>query len=195
MVNFKSTKTVNPVQRKSAMSIAPETEVSFLLELYKSTEGDPSIQKSMFDTGAAIGLAKEQAGKVAEEIIGRGWAEVRTLSGGIGITSEGIEAALQHGGSPLKANVVTIGNAPILDGQSRQSVEQILTEIKLAIGAITSDFDRIEELVLDIKTIDVQMLSPRPKTAVIKSVLSAMHSTLSKAGAKELGERIKCMIE
>jgi len=172
------------------MSITQETEIAFLLELHRATEGNPNVQKSMFETGAAIGLAKEQAGKVAEEVIGRGWAEVRTLSGGIGITADGIEAAVQHGGSPARSDDAKIGNNPFLDDQGRQAVEQILTAIKSSVVNIEADFDRIEEMVIDIKTIDVQLLSPRPKTAVIKAVLRALQNTLSKSGAKEIGDRI-----
>lgn len=172
------------------MSITQETEIAFLLELHRTTEGNPNVQKSMFDTGAAIGLAKEQAGKVAEEVIGRGWAEVKTLSGGIGITADGIEAAVQHGGSPASTNDAKIGNSPFLDDQGRQAVEQLLTAIKSAVARIEADFDHIEEMVIDIKTIDVQLLSSRPKTAVIKAVLRALQNTLSKSGAKEIGDRI-----
>lgn len=176
------------------MLIKQDMEVSFLIELYQSTEGDPSVQKSMFEAGAAIGLAKEEAGKVAEEIIGRGWAEVKTLSGGIGITAEGIEAARQHGATPATTAGAKIGNAPIIDEQDRQIVVQLLDETKSAISATKTDFDQIEEMVIDIKTIEVQLLSPHPKTAVIKAVLGGMESTLTKAGIREIAQRIEQMI-
>lgn len=176
------------------MPISQDTEVSFLVELCQCTEGDPSVQKSMFDIGAAIGLPKEESGKVAEEIIGRGWAEVKTLSGGIAITAEGVEEARQNGAAPTAAAGTKIGNGPVLDEQDRQTVEQLINDARFAISNAKTDFNQIEEMVIDLKTLEVQLLSPRPKTAVIKAVLSGMGSTLATAGIDEIAQRIEQMI-
>ena len=176
------------------MPISQDTEISFLIELYQMTDGDTSVQKSMFEIGEAIGLPKEEAGKLAEEVIGRGWAEVKTLSGGIGITAEGIDAARLHGISGTGSAGARLGTGPTLNEQDRQIVEQLLDVTRSAVAAAKSNYDHIEEMVTDIKTIEVQLLSPRPKTAVVKAVLDGMCATLSGMGSKEIAERIEQLI-
>lgn len=176
------------------MPMSQDTEVSFLIALYQMTGGDTTIQKSMFDIGETIGLDKEEAGKLAEEVIGRGWAEVKTLSGGIGITAEGIEAAKLHGISGKGAAGAQLGTGPTINEEDRQVVTQLLDVTKSAVAAAKSSYDQTEEIVMDIKTIEVQLLSPRPKTAVVKAVLDGMASTLSTMGSKDIADRIEQLI-
>ncbi len=66
---------------------------AYLLELFQRTKGDARARVSMYDVGAALGMEKGAAGKTAEELIAAGWVEIKSLSGGIGITAEGIAAA------------------------------------------------------------------------------------------------------
>jgi hypothetical protein len=178
------------------MTFENETQKAFLLELYRSADGAAGVQRSMHAVGAAIGLDKERAGKIAEELIGKGWVEIKTLSGGIGLTAEGIETARQEGagggsgGGPL----TKLGKAALLAESERAAVEKILAEIRQGIPTIKADYPQLEEMVLDVKTAEVHLLSPRAKTAVIREVLRALQSALSKAGAKEKADRIGRMI-
>ena len=57
----------------------------FLLQIYQETNGDPAVQVSMYDIGEQLGLARESASRVAEDLIACQLVEIRTLSGGIGI--------------------------------------------------------------------------------------------------------------
>ena len=150
------------------MPISQDTEVSFLVELCQCTEGDPSVQKSMFDIGVAIGLSKEEAGKVAEEIIGRGWAEVKTLSGGIGITAEGVEEARRNGVATAVTADAKIGKGPVLVEQDRQTVEQLVNDARFAISNAKTDFNQIEEMVIDIKTLRCSCSPPVRKPLLSK---------------------------
>ncbi|MBT8340851.1 MAG: hypothetical protein HKP58_00925 [Desulfatitalea sp.] len=161
---------------------AQETERAFLIELYHRTEGDPQVQVSMHEIGTAIGLDKDRAGKVAEEVIGAGWAEVRTLSGGIGITADGVAAARQAGAASGKETCRPLGAGPLLNDDDRQNVEALLKEVKGAVAILSADYDRLQALIIDIKTIEVQLLSACPKTAVVREVLRALQASLAQSG-------------
>lgn len=168
---------------------------AYLLELFRLTDGDPAVQVSMFDVGAAMGMEKSDAGKLAEELIGQGWAEVRTLSGGIGITAQGIEAALSAGAQGASATEdLKLGSGPILDDEGLHCLEIMLTAIKSNLAAIEPEYTRMEELVIDVKTIEVQLLSPRPKTAVLREILHSLQMNFAQAKAGDLAGRLERMI-
>jgi hypothetical protein len=71
----------------------------FLVELYHRTQGDASVKVSMFDIGESLGLDRKLSLRTAEELIGTGLVEIKTLSGIIGITTEGVTEARQLGAS------------------------------------------------------------------------------------------------
>jgi hypothetical protein len=174
----------------------PIEQTAFLMELYRKTSGAPQTSASMYDVGAALGLEKSAAGKMAEEVIARGWAEIKTLSGGIGITAEGIEAAQAAGavseGAATEEPVLEKG--PVLSQAGKLSVEKLMSAVKSGIAASKVEYARLEELVIDIKTIDVQLLSPRPKSAILRAGLAAIQVGLEAAGANELAARVNRFI-
>lgn len=177
------------------MTFENETQKAFLLELYRSADGAAGVQRSMHTVGAAIGLDKEQAGKTAEDLIGKGWVEIKTLSGGIGLTEEGIEVARQEGAGDAGGGPLTkLGSAPLLAAPEREAVEKILAEVKQSLASVKAEYLQLEEMVLDLKTAEVHLLSPRAKTAVIREVLRALQTALSKAGAKDTANRIGRMV-
>ena len=57
-----------------------------LLQFYRESGGDPSVQISMYEAGASLGLDREAASRATEDLIGWEMVELRTLSGGIGIS-------------------------------------------------------------------------------------------------------------
>jgi hypothetical protein len=173
-------------------AINPEAK-RYLNELYRRTEGNTGAQVSMFDVGAAMGLEKEAARKLAEDLIAEGWIEIRTLSGGIGITTEGIDMAQPAGGSGAGGNL-SLGDGPLLEDKSRPALERILTEIKKSVTSSPAPYARLEEVVIDIKTIDIHLLSPRPKTAVIKAVLQSLKDSLLSTGASGLAKQVETLI-
>lgn len=164
---------------------------AYLLELFRRAKGSLQTSVSMYDVGAALGLDKTTAGKMAEEAIGKGWAEVKTLSGGICLTAEGIEAAQAAGAvTEAGASEPKLEKGPVLSQGGRATVDQILAAIKEQMAGVAKSYSRIEELVIDIKTIEVQLLSPRPKTAVVREVLISIQAAMENAGSKELAARI-----
>ena len=63
---------------------------NFLQQLYQMSSGDVTAEVSMYDVGASLGLDKSDAGAVAEDLIIDGYAELKNLTGGISITTEGL---------------------------------------------------------------------------------------------------------
>ena len=161
----------------------------YLYELWQRSQGNAQAQVSMFDTGAAIGLEKEAARRLAEDLIAEGLVEIKTLSGGIAITEKGIDAVGAASGHPSAADL-NLGRGPILEEKGRQAVEQILAAVKNHIAGASLPYGSLEELLIDIKTIEVQLLSPRPKTEVIRAVLRTLGDGLESGGASALAAQL-----
>ena len=157
-----------------------ETMHRFLIELYLSTRGDSSVMVSMYDIGDTLGLNRDVSLRTAEELIGTGLAEIKTLSGGIGITSDGVIQAQQFGAAVESENRagVSLGDTPVLDETSRGAVERISNELKNQVGSKGLNFDQLAEMMADLKSIDAQLSSPNPKTAIIRECLQSIKGVL-----------------
>jgi len=155
----------------------PETK-AYLTELYSLTEGDTDAQVSMHDVGEPLGLSKEDAGMMAETLFMLGFAELKTLSGGIGITVEGLKALNITVEDDDDGDDLKLGSEAILGSPGLQNVERMVQEIKENLAQTAGVYDSLEEAVIDIKTIELQLLSPSPKTAVVRELLISLHSNL-----------------
>ncbi len=175
------------------MSDLNSQQKSYLEELYRTTGGDPAVQASMYDVGAAIGLDREAAGKLAEELIAQGYLEIKTLSGGVGITQLGIESG-KAGAGTTDSDDWHLGGATILEENDRTVVEAALEAIKKAVGKNSVSYPQMETVVIDIKTIEIQMLSPQPKTAVVREVFLSLQQTLSSLNMTDQASAIQKML-
>lgn len=176
------------------MSDLNSQQKSYLEELYRMTGGDPTVQASMHDVGAVIGLDRGAAGKLAEELIAQGHVEIRTLSGGIGITQLGIESA-NTGAETTGSAGWRLGGTTILDEKDRTAVEAALDAIKNALGKNNIPYPQMETMVVDIKTIEIQMLSSQPKTAVIREVFLSLQQSLSAMDMTDQASAIEKMLD
>ena len=75
-----------------------------------------------------------------------------------------------------------MGDEPILDQIRCQAVEELMAGFKAKVGNLGLDFDRLNELMADVKTIDAQLESSRPKMAIIRECLRSLKSVLEKVG-------------
>jgi len=167
---------------------------AYLFELYTMTQGNQKATVSMYDVGEILGLGKTEAGTMAEDLFIRGFAELKTLSGGIGITRQGMEA-LDVVITPEPGNeTLHLGDGPILDEKGETAVDTILQDIKASITKASSSYPQLEEIVMDIKTIEVQLLSPRPKTGIIREVLRSLQQNLTSSGPEEITAQLASMI-
>lgn len=172
------------------------TGQQFLIQLFDQTKGDSTLQVSMYDIGDQVGLDRDMASAVAQELIGSMLVEIRTLSGGIGISAEGSQMAqkligpAESGGDGL----VELDDALLLNPSGRQAVEQIASELKEQTGSLGLDFDTLTELMADLKTIDAQLGSSRPKTAIIRACLGSILAVLTISADNKLSERIRTLV-
>jgi hypothetical protein len=168
----------------------------FFSAFLKETGGDPASQVSLYDMGERIGLDRNEASRAAENIMAEGWAEVRTLSGGIGITQKGIDAAAALGGGGNKGQEVIsgLGSGALLEVGARQSVETVVAGLKLRTESAGLGFEVLAEMVADLRTIEAQLASPRPKTAILRACFKSILGLLSSAGVTGKLEPIKQLL-
>ena len=154
--------------------------VEFLLHLYRETDGSPSVQMSMYDAGASIGLDRDTASRITEDLIGWEMVELRTLSGGIGISEYAVGQIESSGmaGSGKSDPLAAFGQDAVIDTNARQAVEQITTAVKDRVGALGLDFDLLSEVMADLKSIDAQLESPKPKTAIVRECFRSLKTAL-----------------
>ncbi|MCP3873745.1 MAG: hypothetical protein GY699_11385 [Desulfobacteraceae bacterium] len=176
------------------MSIDNPEEKAFLYELYTMTQDDMDVQVSMYDVGSALGLEKDDASAMAENLFIQGVAELKTLSGGIGITRQGLEALDVKVAPKSNGEVLTLGTSTIIEDQGQKALEKILQEIKKCLAQTQQPYEQLEEIVIDIKTIETQMLSPTPKTAIIREILRSLHNSLKISGPKDLTAKLNGLV-
>ena len=168
---------------------------SFLDELYQQTGGDMAAQASMYDVGAAIGLEKAEAGSLAEELMVQGLVELKTLAGGIGITAEGLATLGVAASSPQSTDPLQgFGEGPVTDDKDRQLIDLLTTEVKNELAERKVDFELLEEIILDLKSIEVQLLSPKPKIAVFRELFRSLHGALSAAKIDNTASKLAAVI-
>ncbi len=171
----------------------PEVK-AYLFELYTMTQGNKTTTVSMYDVGETLGLGKTEAGTLAEDLFIRGFAELKTLSGGIGITRQGMEALDVEITPEPGSETLHLGKGPVLEENGKKAVGTILHDIKSAIARTSSSYSQIEEIVMDIKTIEVQLLSPKPKTGIIREVLQSLQKNLAASGPEEITAHLTSMV-
>jgi hypothetical protein len=173
-----------------------ETGQQFMIQLFEQTRGDQAVQASMYDIGGLLGLERDAASRVAEELIGLQLVEIRTLAGGIGISAAGSELMQDIVGPPASevGEPSNLGDERLLNSAGRQAVEQITADIKDQTGTLGLDFDTLTELMADLKSIDAQLGSSRPKTAIIKACMHSICSVVKKTTNSGLAGRISGLV-
>jgi len=171
-----------------------EARKAFLLELYRSTNAKEGAQISMYTVGAGVGLDRPAAKKTAEDLIGMGLVEIRTLSGAVGITSEGLAAARMDGAAPAGENGFHLSDGPGLDDRDRQGLATLLDRLRQEVAKASRTYAQLEELVIAIKTMEVHLLSPRPDRGVVKALLNALKSAFSAMGDAKTADHIDQII-
>ena len=168
----------------------------FLLSLYKETNGDITVQKSMYEIGSDMGLDREEASKLTEDLMGWSLVEIRTLSGDIAITSAAVEEIEKLGYRPNDSaeKSVQLGGDQLVTEDVRPVIEQLTGDIKQTAGRLGLPYETLSELMSDLKTIDVQLDSTRPKTAIIRECFRSIKPILDKAGDRENFKRVSSLL-
>lgn len=192
-----------PLFRGEGAFISEENQMSFnevqiqnyLQQLYQMSGGDVAVEVSMYDIGTALGLDRSGSGAIAEDLIIDGYAELKNLTGGISITSAGLRLLKVDTGDTAddssEAKLV-LGEAEVLGPEVAKAVAALVDELKMAITEGGFDYKQAEELVIDIKTLEIQLLSNRPKTAIVREILrSAANLLAERESGVALGEHIR----
>ena len=169
-------------------------EYAYLNQLYTMTQGDPGVQISMYDIGAALGVEKSQAGTLAESLFIQDLAELKTLSGGIAITVNGLKALDKSQPGTRQDQALTLGRDRVLDPDRKEMISGLVSEIKAVLETETNAYDWVEEVVMDIKTMEVQLLSPKPKTGIVREIFTSLHRNLKQTGARALNQKLSAVL-
>jgi hypothetical protein len=173
-----------------------DSSLHFFRSLFIKSGGDTKKQVSMHDIGNEAGLDKSATQTVAEELMSLGLIDIRTLSGGIGLTEEGAIDA-QKWFADISGNSIAatkLGNRPVVGEKIGEIITDILTGLKARIGKLGMDFDDLTALLADIQSAEAQMRSPRPKTAIVRECFRSMLSTLASRGETEILSRIESFL-
>ncbi len=157
-----------------------ENEQRFLIQLYQRTQGSISAQISMYEIGAELGMDRVQSSRATEALMSLGFAEIRSLSGGISISGDGVREAEKHVTGPGIEAAHNLGNKAVIDENSREAVNTVLTNLKKMVPDMGLAFELMEELMADMKTVEAQMMSPRPKTPIVRECFVSVGNMLEK---------------
>lgn len=167
-------------------------EQHFLRTLHEAVSGDMGGSVSMFDVGEKVGMDRAASSRTAENLMSWELVEVRTLSGAIGITQAGVDAIGPLAGD--ETGVAGLGEGPVIDESGRACVDTVTTELKNRIGGLNLGFEAISEMTADLKTIDAQLASPKPKTAILRACFESIKDSMPDAGPNDLTSRIQDLL-
>lgn len=167
-----------------------EVLTSFLIAVNAET-GAGAEKTSMYTVGERLEMARAEAQRAAETLIGMGLLEVRTLSGDIGLTEEGVAACVAlGGGTGGDAPPAGLSGGPIMTDSDRAAAEAMAGQLKFLAGDKSWAFDALTDLMADLKTIDAQLMSSRPKTAIVKECFRSMQELLRDGGHRDVAEAV-----
>lgn len=159
----------------------------FLHELFRQTAGDPEKQASMQEVGARIGLEKTVAAALAEELMLNELVELKTLAGEIGITQAGVDMLAQSGRiQQTQGQVKRLSGEEVLTTEDITIIHEIALDIQKAIATANLEYPILEEMVIDLKTMEVQLLSARPKATIIRAILGSLSLSLQAIHQSEI---------
>jgi hypothetical protein len=131
---------------------------------------------------------------MAESLFIQDLAELKTLSGGIAITENGLSALGRSLPGAPQGQALTLGREPVLSPEKKALVSTLLSEIKTLLETETRPYDWVEEVIMDIKTMEVQMLSPKPKTGIVREIFTSLHRNLTQCDAKTLNQKLSAVL-
>ena len=77
-----------------------------------------------------------------------------------------------------------------MNSGGQQAVGQVVSELKNQTGSLGLDFDTLSELMADLKTLEAQLDSSRPKTAIIRECLRSVLGVMEKTQSRQIVDRL-----
>lgn len=159
---------------------------SFLMTIYEFTDGETMNETTLEAVADAIGVDRDHAMKLYK------WAGDRGLTGD-GFTLGGTGLALSAGGVDAVEDLLRKGASPpasvlVLSAEEMRAVEAFLTEYRRSdeSGTLPVVGEERLELEAEVRTIEAQLQSPRPKRRVVKASLNEAKHLLRGAGGSAL---------
>ncbi len=155
------------------MDLSPPSR-QFLENLYTRTGDDANAQVSMYELGTALGLDREESRTTAEDLMAEGLLEIRTLSGGVALSEEGRALFSDAATDDAASEDNRLGQTSPMEERQCNLVEQTLAQLKIEMGGLGLTYESLTEMLADVRTIEAQLISPRPKTAVVRICLEGL---------------------
>lgn len=174
--------------------ISDQDTQQFVSVLFEKTGGNAQKQVSMYDIGESIGLDRASSSRVAESLMTSGMIEIRTLSGGIGLTPEGASEAQSHLNPKRVATQTRLGSGPVIQQPEREALEHVLSVIKSRIGKLGLDYATLTDIMADIRSMESQLLSSRAKTIIFRECLTSVDVILKPHDSGEIRNELKFLL-
>jgi len=172
----------------------------FLKRLYELSGGDKFKSFEMFEIGKELGFDKKLTANIAQYLEGEMLIEYIAFGGIIAITHNGIvevEEALSNPDEPTEhfpaLNIISVGqmvNSQIqqaspqsiqlitIDQSKINEIKQFLSELKKSIDQLGLIKEQVTELQSEIKTIEAQITSSKPKSIILTESLKTIRNIL-----------------
>jgi len=163
-----------------------QPERLFLAALIEAAKGAPGASVDMYKIGTRLGMDKEEARRLGEELIGRWLVEIKSLSGAVGVTEEGLKVAaelnLSGAGAPSGPGEVletepvagTDLELSILAPKAAAGLRELTARLLARAEAADLDREARFELTSDLCCLTSQLGSPRPKAGVVRETLLSL---------------------
>ena len=161
----------------------PENGRQLLEALYDMCAGQPGRTISAHEAGNRCGLDREQATRLLTDLVGLGILEIKTLSGDVAFTAEGV-LRLPAGELPenlTRALDVRLDEPVLPDGAARD-LASLLDALAPLTEGLSPDLPARAEIAADTETIRRQLESPRPKSGIIRPCLASLAGALAAGG-------------
>jgi len=177
------------------MSIDTPEKDSFLQELYRTSGGEVEVQVSMYQLGDSLGLSKSEVSALSEDLIIDGYVELRSLSGAVSITEEGLAALGIASQNDLSATLPRLSGEDILTVEDRQLLAEIISRIQQCTFGASTTLAQLEDLLIDLKTLELQLQAVQPASAISMAVLASMTDRLTALQGSDAASSLQVELE
>jgi hypothetical protein len=180
------------------MNLPPldETGRAFLIELNRRVGGEPGRAGSLYEVGATLGLGREEARRLAEDLLGRGFLEIESLGGAVALTEEGLaqagpaESAGGGQAEEVVAERLTLSLGPggaraelaVLSPTAVAGLRELAAGLMMALGGLAPASGPAQEAAADLAGLTAQLGSPRPKAGAVRELLLSLTRLLAGQG-------------
>lgn len=157
-----------------------EQRRQFLIELYRQTDGNRLSRDAHFQSVAAsVGVANsDEAQALAHRVVDEGLADFPVMGGFMVLTPAGInvvETWLEEEEEDEDAAASLSGVLVIVSAEEKAQLEPVLAEVRDLAEALP-DREAAAEVRAQLDSAHAQLLSPRPRRAVLREIFLSMRT-------------------